>query len=94
MNYLDHDFIGTEILRLNARRRSQVLLNVYEIMTSFSERKITITVQVFPHWQKMFMIICGKGGFGDCWYAAAQVDILPSSPKKLWLCHHDDLDML
>lgn len=43
--------------------------------------------------RNFFMIVCGRGGFSDGWDAAAQVDILPSSPKKLWLYHYEDLNM-
>lgn len=67
MNYFDPDFIGTEILHLNARSvwRSQALLNTYEVTISFSERNVTITITV-QVWQNFFMIICEKGSFSDC----------------------------
>lgn len=65
----------------------------HEVTTSFSKRNIKITAQVFPHRKKLFMIVCGRRGFSDGWDAAAQVDILPSSPKKLWLYHYDNLNM-
>lgn len=85
----------TEIFASKCKKCLEVsgFAHAFEVTTSFSERNITITVHVFPYWKKLFMIICGKWGFSDFWDAAAQVDILPSSPKKLWLYHHDNLDM-